>query len=303
MLRADPVGVLLVGVAACTWGTWSLFVRFSGVPADVSAPVVFALMGVLTLPAVWRDRRDVRWDRGAIALLVANAVFAAGNIYTYFAAMAHTTVAVAALTHYLAPILVAVAAPVIERERVPGAPAAAVLGSAGLVLVLEPWAGDAGRGDVVLGAALGAASAVCYAGNIFIARRLEPRVGASRTIAYHALIAAAILAPVAGGELAAMDARAVGVLALGAAGPGALAGVLFVTGLARIGSSRAAVLAYLEPLVAVVAGWIAWGEGLRAPAAAGAALIVAAGLWVTRAPARAVAVSEAPASAPADSAP
>jgi drug/metabolite transporter (DMT)-like permease len=223
-----------------------------------------------------------------VGLLVANAGFAAGNIVTYFGALRFTTVAVAVLTHYLAPVLVAVAAPWVEGERVRGARLAALVATAGLVLVLEPWAEPIGRGELWLGAGLGAASAFFYAGNVFVARRLEPRIGASATIAYHALIAALLLAPLLVVDSADIDGRALGLLALGAAVPGALAGVLFVTGLGQIGSSRAAVLAYLEPLVAVVIGWSVWGEALGPPAGAGAVLIVGAGIRVSVAPAHRV---------------
>jgi DME family drug/metabolite transporter len=65
---------------------------------------------------------------------------------------------------------------------------------------------------------------------------------------------------------------------------GAAAGIAFALGLARIGSARAAVLAYLEPLVAVAVGALAWHEAVSPMAALGGALVVAAGIHVARAP-------------------
>lgn len=275
-------GVLRVGLAAALWGSWALFLRPSGVSPWISAPVIFLIMGALSLPLVALDRRRPTWDRTTAGLLALNGTLAACNVVTYFGAIDQTTLAVAVLTHYAAPLLVAIAAPFVDGERACGAGTAALLGLVGLVLVLEPWATGAGRGNLVAGAALGGASAVFYAGSVFVARRLEPRIGAARTIAYHALVAGALLAPIAVTGLGELDARAVGLLALGAAIPGAIAGVLFVTGLARIGSARAAVLAYLEPVVAVIVGWLVWRERLGPLAVAGAAAIIGAGVLVNR---------------------
>jgi len=63
---------------------------------------------------------------------------------------------------------------------------------------------------------------------------------------------------------------------------GALAGVAFVRGLAVIGSSRAAMLTYLEPVVAVACGALAWHEPLGRLTVVGVALIVGSGAWVAR---------------------
>lgn len=286
MLGTNQRSVLFVATAAIMWGTWSLILRPINVSVWTSTPLIFAAMGLLALPLALRAPSVARWDRQTIAFLILNGAFAAGNVITYFAAINETTLAVAVLTHYMAPIIVAVLAPYIDGERIAGAPAAAVLAGCGLVLILAPWASQAGRGSVQWGAVLGGISAMFFAGNVFLARRLEPRIGTMRTISYHALVAAIILLPFVGADVGTLSPREFGVLAIGAAFPGALAGMLFVTGLANIGSSRAAVLAYLEPLVAVCIGWVVWNEGLQPLAAVGAAAIVAAGMWVARDPYR-----------------
>jgi len=276
--------VLFVAMAAIMWGFWSLITRLLEVSVWTSTPLIFLTMGVLALPLALRDATPAKWSRRVVVFLILNGVFAAGNVITYFAAINETTVAVAVLSHYVAPIIVAVLAPYVDGERIPGAPLAALVAGFGLVLILEPWAASSGRGSVHLGAALGAVSATFFAGNVFMARRLEPAIGAMRTISYHALIAAVVLLPFIRGDVTSISAQDIGLIAAGAALPGALAGVLFVVGLARIGSSRSAVLAYLEPLVAVILGWLIWREALGLLAIAGAGCIVAAGIWVAREP-------------------
>ena len=268
---------ITVALAAASWGTWSVFLRPAELPSATAGVLVLVVMGVAMLPAALRAPA-VRWDRATVALLAGNAVLDAVNVLTFFAAMQTTTVAVAVLTHYLAPVLVAVAAPWIDRQRVPGAVAASVVAIGGLTLVLEPWA----AGGAPTGAILGAVSAFAYAGNVFVVRRLGVRIGAPRAIAYHALAAAVLMAPFALAAGGTPSLGGVAWLTLGAIATGAIAGAAFVWGLAIIGSARAAVLTYLEPLVAVAIGALVWREPLGRFAALGAALVIASGIYVAR---------------------
>jgi drug/metabolite transporter (DMT)-like permease len=277
------LGVLLVATAAASWGTWSLFLRPTGLPSTITSPIVFVVMGLATLPLALRGPR-MRWDRTTVKLLVANTLLDALNVVTFFGALRYTTVAIAVLTHYLAPILIALAAPRVDGTVTRGARSAAVVALSGLLVLLEPW--HAPAAGVVAGGALGLASAVCYAGNVFVVRRLAERIGSARAVSYHSLLAAVILLPFGVSGFGAVTACDLCLLAAGAITIGAASGVMFVDGLGRIGSARAAVLTFAEPLVAVAVGMIAWHEPLRPLAAAGGGLVLAAGVQVARQPAR-----------------
>lgn len=279
--RASLAGFAMVGVAAASWGTWSLFLRPTSLPATVTVPIIFLVIGLVTLPVALRAPR-VAWDRTTLALVAANTAFDALNVLTFFAAIQRTTVAIAVLTHYLAPIFIALAAPRIDGVADRGARPAAVIALAGLVVVLEPW--HAPADGALLGAALGVASAVCYAGNVFTVRRIAARIGATRALCYHALVGAAALAPPAAGRLGTLTPGDLGLLAAGAALLGAASGVMFTVGLLRIGSARAAVLTFLEPMVAVAVGAAIWHEPLHPIAALGGVLVLGAGLQVAREP-------------------
>lgn len=278
-------GLLMVVLAAASWGTWSVFLRPTGLPATVTSPIIFAVMGLVSLPAALR-LPPARWDRATLALLVANAAFDALNVLAFFGAMSTTTVAIAVLTHYLAPILVALLAPRFDRVETRGAALAALVAIAGLAIVLEPWRGAAT--GAVRGAILGACSAVCYAGNVFCVRRLAVRIGAARAMAYHSLIAAVALAPLAVSAVAtdvvSLTAGDLALLVAGAATIGAGSGVVFALGLVRVGSARAAILTFAEPLVAVAIGALVWHEPLPPLALLGAALVLGAGIYVAANP-------------------
>lgn len=269
----------MVFVAAASWGTWSLILRPTGLPATVTTPIMFLVMGLVSLPIALRGPRVV-WAPMTIGLLVANAMFDALNVLAFFAAIEHTTVAIAVLTHYLAPILIALAAPRIDGVVTRGAGRASGVAVGGLAIILEPW--HAPAAGAVLGALLGVGSAICYAGNVFTVRRLAMQIGAARTQSYHSLIAGAAMAPLAIGHLGQLTPASLGLLAAGAATIGAVSGIVFSIGLTRIGSARAAILTFIEPIVAVAVGAIVWHEPLHPIAMLGGALVLGAGIGVAR---------------------
>lgn len=253
--------------------------RPTGLPATATGPLLFAFMALWTLPFALRGP-PTAWTPRLAWLLAGNAVFDALNVLTFFAAIDRTTVAIAVVTHYATPVIVAVAAPRIDRVRVPGAVPAAVLALAGLALILEPWRGA--RGDAWIGALLGLTSAVCYAGNVFVVRRLAVELGAARAMAYHSLGSLVLLLPFGAGAITAVDAEGLALFAAGSLVLGAGAGVAYLRGLPGIGATRAALLTFCEPLVAVAVGTSVWDEPLGPPAIAGGALVVAAGVLVAR---------------------
>jgi drug/metabolite transporter (DMT)-like permease len=274
-------GLLMVTLAAASWGTWSLFLRPTGLSAAITTPIMMTVMGVVALPFALRAPRT-RWDRQTIALLLGNAACDSLNVLTFFASINYTTVAIAVITHYVAPIMIALAAPYIEK-RATGARTwpAAIVALVGLVIVLEPW--QAPTEGAAIGAALGVVSAMFYTGNMFVVRRLALRIGAPRAMSYHSLIAAAAFSPalfIAGVD--AIEAPDLALVAAGAATIGAGGGVMFAVGLTRIGSARAAVLTFAEPLVAVAVGALVWHEPLHPLAAAGGVLVIGAGIHVAR---------------------
>lgn len=268
----------MVALAAASWGTWSLFLRPLGLPSVVTSWFTLVGMAVFALPFALRGPRPT-WTRAAVALVVANAAFDTLNLLSYFAAIEHTTVAIAVLTHYLAPILVAIASPWIDRSRARGVAPAAVVALAGLVIVLEPWSAPAGG---AAGPIYGLISAVCYAGNVFAVRRLAVAIGPARAMSYHSAIAAVALLPLAWSGLGQVSATDVAWLATAAATIGAASGIVFARGLARIGSASAAVLTFAEPLVAVAIGALVWDEPLHPFAALGGAMVLGAGIHVAR---------------------
>ena len=83
-------GVLFVTIAAASWGTWSLFLRPTGLSWRITSPLVFLIIGIVLVPFAWREPRPV-WDRRSIGVMLLNAFSDATNLITFFAAMQMTT--------------------------------------------------------------------------------------------------------------------------------------------------------------------------------------------------------------------
>ncbi len=264
--KRAAVGYALVAAAASSWGFWPWFLRHAEAygPIDAALESTVAL-GVLTLVSgllVFRDRLAVKATRLAWVGVAWLGVGDALNDLFFFRAYQTTTVAVAVLTHYLTPILVAVSAPFLLREKSdPRTKIAVALSFAGLVLLLEPWQTVLAR-SLVLGAAFGAASAVFYASNVIMNKALVPTFSGSEMSFWHGVVATPLVALfVPAGAWSHIDRRGLVWLLAGAVGPGAMAGLCFVWGLRRIDATRASTLTLLEPLVATcVVGALIYGE-------------------------------------------
>src|SRR4051812_10246340 len=105
-----------VAGAACAWGSWSLVLRRAEGIGPMSAAIESTIvMGVLTLVSgvtALRDRIAGRAPWRARAWVTLLGFSDALNLILFFAAY-KLTVAVAVLAHYLTPVFVAVASPVL----------------------------------------------------------------------------------------------------------------------------------------------------------------------------------------------
>jgi drug/metabolite transporter, DME family len=266
---------LMVIVAACLWGCWSLFLRPSGLSGPQCA---FIAMAVMSLPAPFLWGQWVRADGRARRALVLLGLADTGNLILYFAAVQRGPVSVAVLTHYLAPLLVALCAPLFlgERRSV-RALLAAPLTLAGLGLVLGGLGGFS-----LTTALLGGASAVFFAAIILCSKDVARALTPLAVTALHAPLSALGVLAVYGREAlpGTWLAPGVGLVALGAVVCSGLGNTLFNRGLRHVPTSAAGALIYLEPLAASAVGWAVFGEALGAWGLLGAGVVLATGAWV-----------------------
>jgi DME family drug/metabolite transporter len=288
--RRDLRGTLAVAAAACGWGTWALFLRGHGLPPAWQSVLILSVIALASLPAALL-RRGPRRPLAIWGLLLLAALTECGNYLFYFSALDRGPIAVAVLTHYLAPVVVAAFAPLLLREplgrRTPWALLASLAGLSLLVLGQVFGAGGAAGPAALLGAAsalfYGAASALFYGANTLVSKKLLGPLADAELLSYHCALSALLLAAFAPypppGLRAFLWLPLAGALLVGAAG-----GALYYAGLRVIPAQRASVLTYLEPLVAAVVGALVFGERLGAAGLLGAALILGGGVFIVLAP-------------------
>ncbi|WP_141325168.1 DMT family transporter [Myxococcus sp. AB025B] len=282
----------MVAAGATLWGCWSLFLR----PAGLSwAQNAFLALVAMSLPVPLLLRGAPFHDRRATVALLVVALADAANISLFFAAMKRGPVSVAVLTHYLAPLLLALAAPwMLGEKRSVRALVAAPVTLAGLVMLIGRPDAEGGTG---MTAALGAGSALFFAAIVLGTKAATRAYSPLAVASLHAPVSAGVLLLIAGTDAlpTALDSATLQVLAGGAVC--GLAGTcLFNAGLSRVPTAAAGALTYLEPLTASLVGWAVFSEALTPVGVAGGLLVLAAGVWVAserRAPASSMALPSA----------
>ncbi len=282
-------GAAQIAAAMAIWSTWGLFVR----RVPLAPWALTAYVGVVAAAlagAAWLasggNAREL-WPRAHRGLLVLmGALFVVNNV-CFLTAYERTTVANAVLTHYTAPVFVAVLAPSLLRERLlPATPAALVLAAVGMVLLLPDLRFDF-RDRHLWGLFLGTVSGAAYGGLILLARVLSPRIPALPLIVFQNAFLALCLAPAAVFREPLGPAEvAAAVLVLGFV-HATVAPLLYLRGIRTVRAQTAAILGYLEPLAAVGLGALLLGESPGAAGLLGGALIVAGGGLVAWGEARA----------------
>ncbi|MDF1554205.1 MAG: DMT family transporter [Deferrisomatales bacterium] len=274
-------GALQIAGAMVLWSSWGLFVRWLPVPpwaVSFYVALFSATAAALAWLAAGHPLAGLWPRRHGVALGLIGVFFLVNNV-AYLTALQLTTVANAVLTHYTAPVFVALAAPfTLGERRLPFTPAALLLSMVGVGLLLPGV--ELQLGDRHLqGLAMGLVSGVAYAALVLLARHYSLRVAVLPLIFMQNLVVTVALLPL-GVRLGPLGASTLGILALLGLVHATVGGVLYLVGIRRVRAQAAAILGYLEPLGAVLlAAWFL-GEQPGALALVGGTLILVAGALV-----------------------
>ncbi|MFE3456478.1 DMT family transporter [Nocardiopsis aegyptia] len=289
LARVDPLLLALAG-AACT-SLSGVLVKASGANAGTAAFLRCALALTLLVPMAaaeirrigWRPRRLVLIDTAAGLLLGVDYVLWAASIGEVGAGIA-TVLLNAQLVVFPLLALVFTGTPV-RRSFLVAAPVML----AGVALAAGITGPSTAEGDPVLGLVYGCAAGAAYAGYLFLSR-LGGGSGHTATPVCVATLAGALSAGVLGAwwsgiDLASLDSRAWGWLALLALTGQVLTWILVGAALPRLAPSSGAAVLVLPPVLAVGAGALLLGERATPVQLAGCALVVAA-VWASERAAR-----------------
>ena len=273
----NPKLKLLISTA--TFGTLSLFVRH--IPLTSAEVALFRAVIALGFLALLKGLKSeplrLRETGSELPLLFLSGGAMGFNWIFLFEAYKYTTVSVATLSYYFAPIIVMVACPLLFGERMTKKQVLCFAGAtAGLVLVINPD-GLSGA-DPVKGVLFGLAAATLYATVILLNKRITRFSGLDRTLLQFASAAAVLLPYIlltTGIHLEGMNPTGwLCLLAVGLVHSG-LAYVLYFSALSALPGQEAAILSYVDPLVAVLISLVVLKEPVSPAQLAGGAMILA----------------------------
>ena len=280
MQRTRLGSELSVAGCAAFWGSIGLVVR----EIDLSAVTLVTFrVGIATLAiGAWLLVRPDRDGRRIVVHLpgrtVLQGVMLAVHWVLFFAALQRAPVGLVTLLVYLAPVLVAVLAPILLSEPLTRRVVVAlVLALGGSVLLLGPGT----DGVEVSGIVYALLAAVLLAALWMNAKVLSPVYGGLRLTFAQTAVATVVLLPVALlGDGTWLTREDLGWLLLLGLVYTALALVIYLGALGRIPAMHTSVLSYLEPLSAAILGWAVLDEVLGLGTVVGGLLIIAGGLLV-----------------------
>ena len=275
---------LMLITAMAVFGTIGLLVRHipvtSGELALYRAMLAAMMLGTFFL--VTGQKLHLKGLGKELVLLLISGGAMGFNWILLFEAYKYTTVSVATLSYYFAPVIVTLLCPVLFREKM-GAKQWICFAMSTLGIVLITGIGDLSGGSSHLkGIFFGLGAACFYATVILLNKVIKGVAGIERTFLQF-VAAIAVLLPY--------------VLATSGLHPGVMDGIgwvnLLVVGLIHTGvtyclyfsalkelpGQEAAILSYIDPLVAVAISVFVLGESMTALQLLGGVLILGFTLW------------------------
>jgi drug/metabolite transporter (DMT)-like permease len=276
---------LLFCAVSLIWGVPYLFIKVA--LDDGASPMLVAwgrvaIGALLLLPIAWK----LGYLRGLgtkTRALVAFSIAECGLPWWLIPlGEQHVSSSLAAILIASLPLLTALLAFRLDHtERVRGLRLVGLfVGLGGVVLLLGIDVG--GSGSELLGALAILGATLCYAAGIFIVKGHFSDVNPIGAVAVALGISTVILAPAGIGSIPASDVGSEAIWSIVVLGAvcSALALILFFSLIADVGATRASVITYVNPAVAVLLGVAILDESLG-PAAVAGMLLILAGSWLS----------------------
>ena len=255
-MNKELLAKLKICGSMAVFGSIGIFVKYLTLPSGF---LVFlrALVGFLfLLPFVIAKRKDYSPSdiKTNLVPLVASGVCLGANWVLLFEAYRYTDVSIATLCYYLAPVFIVLLSPLVLREKLTLQKCLGIfLALLGMVFVSGIFSGSE-RANII-GIILGVCAAILYASVVFINKRIK-NISAYNKTAFQFGISLIVTLPYSllTEELDAsmFDTRSIiFILILGIIHTG-VAYVLYFSALRDVKAHTAAILSYVDPILALI---------------------------------------------------
>jgi len=274
---------LMMITSMTVFGTLGIFVR--NIPVSSGELALYrAVLAVLLIAGflfVTKQKIPFVNIKKEVPLLLASGVAMGINWILLFEAYKYTTVSVATLSYYFAPVIVTVVCPVLFKERLTGKQIVCFFMST-IGLVLITGIGEIDGGSDFIGILFGLGAAVFYATVILLNKFIKNVEGIHRTFLQF-LSAIVILFPyvmmTSGVTLGNLNGIGwINLLIVGLIHTG-VTYCLYFSSLKELPGQKAAILSYIDPLVAVLISVTILGESMTLWQVIGGILILGFTMW------------------------
>lgn len=273
-------GKVEMAVAMSIFGTVGIAAHFIDLPAAVTVMfrAVIASLFLLLVMLVLGKRLSLDDVKSNAAILLMSGFCLGASWLLLFESYKWTTVSNATLCNYIAPAFVILASPVFLKEKLTAHRLiCVVIAIFGLGLVSGVFQnGSFGTSDST-GIVLAVASALFYAAEVILNKKLRGIGAYDRTLMQMAVAAAIITAySVLTVDMGALtfDLFTIGLLLFMGVVQTAIAFTLYFGSVVKLKAQTVAIFAYIEPLVALLLSVVILGESLGAVGWIGAALVL-----------------------------
>lgn len=269
--------------AMAIFGTLGPFVRNIAVSSGELALYRAILAALLITGFLFLTKQKIPFAtiKKEIPLLLASGMAMGINWILLFQAYKYTTVSLATLSYYFAPVIVTLVCPILFRERLTIKQIICfIMSTLGLILIIG--IGDVGGGNNLLGIMFGLGAAVFYATVILLNKFIKNVEGIPRTFLQF-IAAIIILLPyvfsTSGITLGDLDNIGwINLLIVGLFHTG-ITYCMYFSSLKELPGQKAAILSYIDPLVAVLISVVVLGEAMTFWQVIGGMLILGFTLW------------------------
>lgn len=274
----------MLATSMVIFGTLGPFVRNISVSSGELAlyRAVLAAMLIGSYLLITKQKLPLHKIKKEIPLLLFSGIAMGINWILLFEAYKYTTVSVATLSYYFAPVIVTVVCPIFFREKMNGKQwLCFIMSTVGLIMITG--IGDVGSGNRhFIGILFGLGAACFYATVILLNKFIKNVAGIHRTFLQF-LAAIVVLIPyvffTGGCTLGNLDGLGwVCLLIVGLIHTG-ITYCMYFSSLKELPGQKAAILSYIDPLVAVLVSVIVLGETMSVWQVVGGGLILGFTLW------------------------
>ena len=266
------------------FGTIGLFVRYIPLPSSVIACVrgFVGMLFLLLVMALRRKKPDTAAIRKNLLVLIVSGAAIGINWILLFEAYRYTTVATATLCYYLAPMFVLLASPLVLKERLTLRKLVCVIvSSIGMFFVSGVAENGIPSISELTGVLLGLGAAAFYATVVLLNKKMTGIAATDRTLMQLGLAALAVLPYIFLTEnLSAFELSlpALGLLLFVGIIHTGIAYTMYFGSLKALKAQTAAILSYIDPIVAIILSALLLREHMGVGGIVGAVLILGSAL-------------------------